>query len=223
MPFRRFALLGLASATVVLVACVGDTPVVQPPEAGVDSSKPDDAAADASAVDSSIPDTSVNDATTADVVDAAPCPNTALVGNTINLPTSNNLVFTTASEAMTSGDYKLTSATYNCNCSTKSASGVGGLKITVTGPNVVIERHVDLQVSGDPLQSAVDRWSGTFDQINSTLNLQRQCPGSTVSAQWSAIFTASTKTVAIGFPATELQGKTTGNSPIGPNWIFTKP
>lgn len=222
MRFSRcFALAAFASATLVLVACVGDTPVTPVPEAGIDSSPTNDAAADTSLPDSS-PDTSTD--ATSDVVDAAPCINTALVGNTINLPTSGNFTFFPNSEAMTSGDYKLTSAFYSCNaCTTKAGSAVGGLKITVTGPNVVVERHIDVQVSGDPQQSVVDRWSGTFDQINSTLKLTRECPGSAVSANWTASFKASTKTVQIDFPPPELQTKETNNTPISPTWVFTKP
>lgn len=221
MRFSRcFALAAFASATLVLVACVGDTPVTPVPEAGIDSSPTNDAAADTSLPDSS-PDTSTD--ATSDVVDAAPCINTALVGNTISLPTTGNLIFAPTSDPMTSGDYKLTSAYYNCqSCSMKSASAVGGLKVTVTGPNVTIERHVDVQVAGDPLQSVVDRLSGTFDQINNTLKLTRECPGSNIKDDWGAVFKASNKTLEIQFP-NNLKTKDTTNNPGIPTYVFTKP
>lgn len=222
----RFAfLVRFGSAALTLVACVGDTPVATPPEAGVDSSTQGDAALDSSVVDSSSPDTGVVDATT-DAVDAG-CPNSASVGNVVNLPTSGFLTFAPISGPMTSGDYVLTSAYYNCNnCSTKSASAVGGVRITVTGPNVTIERRLDVQVSGDPLQTRVDRWAGTFDQLNNTLKLTRVCPGSSVSADWFAVFpsvdASSKKTVELGF-GTDVQTKTTTNGPATPTFVFTKP
>lgn len=223
MLVRRFALAAIASSSLLLVACVGDTPVVPVPEAGIDSSTHPDGSADSSAVDSSVPETST-DATTSDVVDAAPCTNTAVVGNTVTLPTTGNFIIQPNSEAMTAGDYKLTGASYQCNsCSVKSTSAVGGLKVTVTGPTVVIERRMDLQVSGDPLVSVVDKWTGTFDQINSTLKLTRVCPGSAIASDWGAIFKASTKTLDITFTPPELQTKLSNNSPISPTYQFTKP
>ncbi len=165
------------SSTALFVACVGDTPVTNPPDASVgDSATQDTGTTPDSASEAAPPGDSGGDAT-------APCSNPVL-GNSFATPTgASNAAFSPPSVGpLLSGDYKLTAFGFAtgicfpapCPYNPKAGSAFGGLRVTSLGGNSFsIERHVEAQQSKKTV--LFDRFTGTYDQINRNLTVTRSC------------------------------------------------
>lgn len=95
----------------------------------------------------------------------------APVGATFFLPATGSVYPVGASGPLLSGTYLATSAFVVCfNCAVQPASMLGGLQLTVNGPNVTVLRRVEH--SSTLFQSKhLDSWHGTFDQLNQKLNM----------------------------------------------------
>jgi hypothetical protein len=101
-----------------------------------------------------------------------------------------------------------------CNA---DASLVGGLHITSAGPGLItVERRLELV---DNLADAgsvklIDKWTGTFDQINRTFQVDEVCPNKTITdAGWNGAFPTAldggaTTQVRIRFADVHIMTKT---------------
>lgn len=175
-PFRLAFLMALVGSSAVL-ACVGDSPVAPPP--------------DASSVDTGSPgkDASSNDATSGvdGSIDAGPCSN-AVPGNVLTLPTSGSTPVFPNGGPLLAGDYVLTNVGAGCvpPCTVKGGNITGGLHVSVSGGTYTVERQISIQIVGQAQKVTLDRWSGTFDQINGKLAATSVCPTPNQTNTWSA-------------------------------------
>lgn len=207
-----------AQSALLLLACVGDTPITTP-DAATDSSASDSAAGDGGGpgsdggMDGTLPP------------DSGPC-SSAPIGNNIQLPTSGALPVARLSGPVVAGDYLLTGGGYGClGCPTVSSSAAGGLRITVAGPSVTIERRVDFQVTQQPQQNVLDRWTGTYNSLGSRLVMTRVCPDGGAAADWPAILPvtdAGPQTLEVQFPQ-DLVGRIANDGGVlAPTFVFTR-
>lgn len=216
-PLRRLLwVLALASPAAIL-ACVGDSPAPQTtPDASVDAAPLVDA--------SNVKDTGVGDTG----VDAGPCSN-AIPGNIIAMPTLGSNLIPQGGGPLLAGDYVLTQARADCfPCDLKTGSAVGGIHVSVSGSTYTIERRLTIQLGGQPQVQVLDRWSGTYDQLNAKMGMSEQCPGSGNPTTWQAYLPVSTDGGAdfmfMRF-GTELRTqRTDGGVDAGPTltWTFTR-
>jgi hypothetical protein len=181
-----WALFFLPAGAVAVAACVGDAPVGQPDAAGADATT--DTQADVSAP----PDGSPPGDAGADVtVDAGPCSN-PLVSAVIQLPTGGGAApFIPGSGPLIAGDYTLTFLQLDCNgaCGAPAGSILGGVRVSSSGPGqVTIERRIEMQQDDAGTTKAIDKWSGSFDQLNRQFQLGEDCPGSDPDAGWGGGF-----------------------------------
>ncbi len=173
----RIAFLFALSGSSVLLACVGDSPLAPAPDASsVDTGT---AGNDASGTDA----TSGGDGS----VDAGPCSN-AVPGNVVTLPTSGSTPVFPNGGPLLAGDYVLTDVNAGCvpPCTVKGGSITGGLHVSVSGATYTVERQISIQISGQPQKVTLDRWSGSFDQINGKLAGTSVCPTPNLTNTWAA-------------------------------------
>jgi hypothetical protein len=185
LGWKRFSFLVLWGSVVGIAACVGDAPVVTPPN-GSDASTNDASSSN----DAAPPKDASVEGGDASVCSAAP------VGNTVTATSGSS--FSTNGTPFVAGDWILTSALASCNgaCSFPvDAKFVGGLRMVSTGgTGVVIERHIEV-VQGSPKYTLVDRLTGDFLQANDQMTLKSSCGGPGLSDAgsevWSARFPAA--------------------------------
>lgn len=215
-PLRRALwIVGLVSPAVIL-ACVGDSPA---PQTTNDASVID-AGNDVATKDTGVVDTGV---------DAGPCSN-AIPGNSIPMPTLGSSLIPQSGGPLLAGDYVLTQARADClPCDLKSGSAVGGIRVTVSGATYTIERRITYQLSGQPQVQVLDRWSGTYDQLNAKLGMVQDCPqsGGPITT-WPAFLPVSTDGGAdfifLRFGTEFRTQRTDGGVDAGPTltWTFTR-
>jgi len=171
-----FAVGCASSAGALLFACVGDTPVTTTPDASTGDSAVQDTGTP--------PPDSATEAASGDSGDAAAACSNPVVGNSFALPTgaANAVFFPPSVGPLLAGDYKLTGFAFltiicfpaPCPFNPKTGAGFGGLRVTSLGGNSFsIERHVEVQQSKKSV--FLDRFTGTYDQINRTLTVTRAC------------------------------------------------
>ena len=156
-----------------------------------------------------------------DVVCATP-----IGGGTILIPSGGLAQPFFSSGPIVSGDYLVTTGSYWCfNCKGSTGVVVGGVHVTVTGPNVDVERRIDLNYGTTQIRR-LDRWHGTFDQLNRKLTLTEDCPEAGASAAWFAYLAVAADGGAAGqlelaFP--DVQGADPDSGvPIELALFFTK-
>lgn len=196
MRTASLAAIFLVVAIAPFIACVGDAPV------------DDDASTLDSATDTSTPDVGTPDVTQpndggADApidsgVDATKACSNATVGNSIPIPTGTfNVSFLQQSGPLLGGTYPMKSISVKGSfcappCPEPQGGGIiGGLAITDLGSgNYDIERHIELQ-QGAVKTTRIDRFGGSFDQINQRVNVTRECSidggADDAGVQWSLI------------------------------------
>ena len=175
-------LVGASVSTALVLACVG-APGTAPV---VDASTAPDTGTDAKDTGAPGPDGGADAS-----VDAGLCSN-PLVGNVLMTTGGGAFPIIPGSGPLVVGDYTLTGLQLDCNgaCSA-NASIIGGLKVTSPGPGLItLERRIELQ---DALTDAgtvklIDKWTGTFDQLNKTFQLAELCPVSVPDAGWTGGF-----------------------------------
>lgn len=219
MSFPRWVWAGLCVATLssaLVLACVGDVPAVP------DASTPLDAGIDAKDASTPIPDGAPDTA----VPEAGPCSN-PLVGNVVSVFSGGVLPFIPGSGPLVVGDYVLTSFQLYCNgaCSANAAL-VGGLHVTSPGVGLItVERRLELQ---DALTDAgpvklLDKWTGTFDQLNRAFQVDEVCPAKFSDAGWNGGFPVidggSNGELKIRFHDVQI---TVNNGKVGALMTFTK-
>ena len=216
---RRFlGLVALVGPTVL--ACVGDSPVLQPPtDASVDTAPTVDASNDTGVVDTGVVDTGV---------DAGPCSN-AIPGNSISLPIQGSALIPQGGGPLLAGDYVLTQLRADCfPCDLKSGSAVAGIHVDVSGATYTIQRRITYQISGQSQVQVLDRWSGTYDQLNAKMAVNEQCPTTPDAATWQAYLPVSTDGGAdfifMRFGSEFKTQRTDGGFDAGPTltWTFTR-
>lgn len=109
----------------------------------------------------------------------------AKVGNTTFVLAPGSVQVLNPSGPIVSGDYVVSKGFYFCFCSGSPAAVVGGVHITVNGANIVVERRIDFSYATVQI-NRLDRWHGTFDQINQRLNVTEDCPEAGASSAWYA-------------------------------------
>ncbi len=225
MSFRNtWAKAALPSAVSLLVAaCVGDASSQGSNDASADApGVVDSGSADAPA--EATADATV-DATEAGPGDSGVC-SKAQPGNTVTLPVAGAILTAQPSTSIKPGTYQMTDAYFVCpNCSTVSSSATGGLVVSIVGQTVTIERRVDLQEQSQPQQSVADRWTGTFDQLNSKLTVSRDCPTAAAATDWATLSPA----IDAGKPRLNIRFGTefhvkdkNSSSSFYPTFVFTQ-
>lgn len=178
MRFLRLiaAIASASSAGALFLACVGDTPVTNVPDAST---------GDAATQDTGTPTDSASEAAPpGDGGDASVGCSNPVVGLSFPLPTTaaNSVFFPQSVGPLLAGDYKLTGFGFltgicfpaPCPYNPKAGSAFGGLRITsLGGNNFAIERHVEAQQSKKTV--ILDRFTGTYDQLNRNLTVTRAC------------------------------------------------
>lgn len=217
-PLGRLLLLFVLAAPSAVLACVGDAPAVLEKDAAVD---PTDAGSDAVTNDAVATDAVANDAS----VDAGPCSN-AVPGNSISLPTSGSVLNPPSGGPLLAGDYVLTQVNAMClPCTLKGGAAAAGLHVTVSGANVTIERRMDYQITGQPAVQVLDRWTGTYDQLNAKMPVATECPKIGTNATWAAYLPVGAdggaSTLVVRFDGEFRGQRTDGGADAGPEYIFT--
>lgn len=109
---------------------------------------------------------------------------TPLGGGTISIAPGGLAQPFFSSGPIVSGDYIVTSGAYWCfGCKGSSGVVIGGVHVTVSGADVAIERRIDFNYASQQIRR-LDRWHGTFDQLNRKLTLTEDCPEAGASAGW---------------------------------------
>lgn len=182
MRVRWIVAIALPAVTLgTFEACVGDTAAPSTP--------------DASASDSSVPDSSFDtgadvgkDGGASDASDGGGLCSDPAVGLSFNTSTgaANAVFFPPQVGPLLAGDYKLVGLNFYqnlcfpapCPYGPKSGNAIGGLRVTAQGgSSFLVERRIEFQQSQLPRQVLVDRFSTTYDQLNRTLAVTRQCTG----------------------------------------------
>lgn len=219
-PLHRVLILIAIAAPGAFLACVGDSPVTPPPgvDASTDSTTPTPDASGGNDAQTS-PDTGI---------DAGPCSN-AIPGNALALPTSGSSLIPQGGGPFLAGDYVLTQMRADCiPCDLKPGSVIAGIHVDVSGATYTIQRRITYQIGGQPQVQVLDRWSGTYDQLNAKVSMTQVCPQPGSPTTWQAYLPVSSDggadLVVMRFGSEFKTQKLDGGADAGPTltWFFTR-